>query len=141
LLFLKGFQLAALIKTRSVAKITLEVPDELTDQLAQIGDALRQATLCLRLPELLALSLQQPPLPARIYQYILAFVASLPTPEQILAFRPTPEMQTRLQTLLVRSKAGVITPSEQRELDEYERIEHLIVMLKAGSLPHLTRTA
>ncbi|OKH54480.1 hypothetical protein NIES2130_28310 [Scytonema sp. HK-05] len=115
-----------------MAKITLEVPDELTDQLAQIGD---------RLPELLALSLQQPPLPARIYQYILGFVASLPTPEQILAFRPTPEMQTRLQTLLVRSKAGEITPSEQRELDEYERIEHLIVMLKAGSLPHVTRTA
>lgn len=119
-------------KNSPVAKITLEVPDELTDQLAQIGD---------RLPELLALSLQQPPLPAHIYQYILGFVASLPTPEQILAFRPTPEMQTRLQTLLVRSKAGEITPREQRELDEYERIEHLIVMLKAGSLPHLTRTA
>lgn len=115
-----------------MAKITLEVPDELTDQLAQIGD---------RLPELLALSLQQPPLPAHIYQYILAFIASQPTPEQILAFRPTSEMQARLQTLSLRSKAGELTPSEQRELDEYEGIEHLIVMLKAGSLPHVMRTA
>lgn len=114
-----------------MAKITLEVPDELTEQLAQIGD---------RLPELLALSLQQPPLPARIYHYILNFLASQPTPEQILAFRPTPEMQTRLQTLLVRSQAGDITLPEQQELDEYERIEHLIVMLKAGNLPHLTGT-
>jgi len=114
-----------------VAKITLEVPDELRDQLAQIGD---------RLPELLALSLQQPPLPARIYQYILTFIASQPTPEEILAFRPTREMQTRLQTLLVRSKAGELTPLEQREIDEYERIEHLIVMLKAGSLPHVKLT-
>lgn len=112
-----------------MAKITLEVPDELTEQLAQFGD---------RLPELLALSLQQPPLPARIYHYILNFLASQPTPEQILAFRPTPEMQKRLQTLLVRSQAGEITLPEQQELDEYERIEHLIVMLKAGSLPHLT---
>ncbi|MEQ8963683.1 MAG: hypothetical protein RLP02_38225 [Coleofasciculus sp. C2-GNP5-27] len=112
-----------------MAKITLEVPDELTEQLAQIGD---------RLPELLALSLQQPPLPAQIYHYILNFLASQPTPEQILAFRPTPEMQTRLQTLLVRSQAGDITLPEQQELDEYERIEHLIVMLKAGNLPHLT---
>ncbi len=114
-----------------MAKITLEVSDELRDQLAQIGD---------RLPELLALSLQQPPLPARIYQYILAFVASQPTPEEILAFRPTTEMQTRLQTLLVRSKAGELTPCEQQELDEYERIEHLIVILKAGSLPHVNPT-
>ncbi|MEC4812774.1 MAG: hypothetical protein SAK29_05805 [Scytonema sp. PMC 1069.18] len=115
-----------------MAKITLEVPDELTDQLALIGD---------RLPELLVLSLQQPPLPAQIYQYILAWVGKQQTPEQILAFRPTKEMQTRLQTLLIRSKAGELTPCEQQELDEYERIEHLIVMLKAGSLPHVTRNA
>jgi len=49
-------------------------------------------------------------------------------------------MQTRLQTLLVRSKAGELTPLKQREIDEYERIEHLIVMLKAGSLPHVNPT-
>ena len=108
-----------------MVKITLEVPDELSEQLAQVGD---------RLPELLALSLQQPPIPARIYQYIVDFLASKPTPEQILAFRPTNEMQERLQTLLRRSQAGELSPTEHRELDEYERIEHLMIMLKAGSL-------
>ncbi|NJO93185.1 MAG: hypothetical protein HC820_00305 [Hydrococcus sp. RM1_1_31] len=114
-----------------MAKITLEVSDALSEQLAQVGD---------RLPELLALSLQQPPLPAHIYHYILDFLTSQPTPEQILAFRPTLEMQERLKTLLARSKAEELTPTEQRELDEYERIEHLIVMLKAGSFPYLTST-
>ena len=113
-----------------MAKITLEVPDELSEQLLQMGD---------RLPELLALSLQQPPLPARIYHYILDFLASQPTPEQILAFRPTAQMQERLKTLLTRSKTGELTSTEQQELDEYERIEHLIVMLKAGSFPDLER--
>ncbi len=111
-----------------MAKITLEIPDELSEQLAQIGD---------RLPELLALSLQQPPLPARIYQYILNFLASEPTPKEILAFRPTAEMQSRLQILLNRNQAGEITTTEQKELDEYERIENLMVMLKAGNLPYL----
>ena len=111
-----------------MAKITLEVPDELSEKLLQMGD---------RLPELLALSLQQPPLPARIYHYILDFLASKPTPEQILAFRPTAQMQERLKTLLTRSKTGELTPIEQQELNEYERIEHLIVMLKAGSFPYL----
>ncbi|MDJ0898280.1 MAG: hypothetical protein QNJ55_05665 [Xenococcus sp. MO_188.B8] len=113
-----------------MAKITLEVPDELSEQLLQMGD---------RLPEFLALSLQQPPLPARIYHYILDFLASKPTPEQILAFRPTAQMQERLKTLLTRSKTGELTTTEQQELDEYECIEHLIVMLKAGIFPYLER--
>ncbi len=111
-----------------MAKITLEVPDELSEQLLQIGD---------RLPELLALSLQQPPLPAQIYHYILDLLASKPTPEQIVAFRPTAQMQERFKTLLTRSRTGELTPTEKQELDEFERIEHLIIMLKAGSFSYL----
>lgn len=117
--------------SRTVVKITIEVPDELSEQLDKIGD---------RLPELLRLSLQQPALPAHIYHYILDFLTSQPTPEQILAFRPTSQMQERLRTLLKRSKADELTPQEQNELDEYERIEHLMILLKTGSLPYLTAT-
>ena len=40
---------------------------------------------------------------------------------------------------LTRSKAGEITSTELIELDEYERIEHLVIMLKMGNLPYLTR--
>ncbi len=108
-------------------KITIEVPEELSNQLAQVGE---------NLPELLRLSLQQPVLPAHIYRYILNFIASKPTPQEIAAFRPTPEMQQRLRSLLLRSKAGELTPTEERELSEYEEIEHLVIMLKAGSLPN-----
>lgn len=111
--------------------ITLEVPDELAEALTRIGD---------RLPELLALSLQQPALPAHIYRYILDFLASQPTVEQLAAFGPTPEMAERLQTLLARQAAGAITSAEMAELDEYERIEHLMVILKAGTLSSLTGT-
>nr|WP_155706942.1 hypothetical protein [Gloeocapsopsis dulcis] len=89
-----------------------------------------------RLPELLALSLQQPALPSHIYSYILNFLASNPTPEQIVAFSPTPEMQARLRTLLVRERSDEITDVERVELDEYEKIEHLVLLLKAGSLPY-----
>lgn len=123
---------------RNMPKITLEVSEELSQQLAQVGDAWRQATSCLRLPELLALSLQQPAVPAQVYRYILDFLASNPTPEQIAEFKPTLEMQERLHTLLARSNAGELTPTELKELDEYERIEHLVVMIKAGNLSYLT---
>jgi len=111
-----------------VPKITIEVPEELSLALSQVGD---------RLPELLRLSLQQPALPAHIYRYILNFLASNPTPEEIADFRPTPEMQERLRTLLGLSKAGKLSPTEQKELDEYEQIEHLVILLKTGSLAYL----
>lgn len=116
-------------KKRNMPKITLEVSEELSQQLAQVGE---------RLPELLALSLQQPAVPAQVYRYILDFLASNPTPEQIAEFKPTLEMQERLRTLLARSNAGELIPTELKELDEYERIEHLVVMMKAGNLSYLT---
>jgi hypothetical protein len=109
--------------------ITLEVPDDLADQLAHVRD---------RLPELLALSLLQPALPAHIYRYILDFLASNPTPEQIAAFSPTPEMQERLQTLLERSRSDELSEAERAELDEFERIENLVVLIKSGNVPYLT---
>ena len=115
-----------------MAQITITVPDDLSEQLQQLGD---------RLPELLQLSLQQPALPAHIYHYILNFLASNPTLEEIANFRPTAEMQERLQTLISRSHAEIFTPAEQAELNEYERIEHLVILIKSGSLPYLAASA
>ena len=108
--------------------ITLAVPDDLAEQLAPIRD---------RLPELLALSLHRPAMPAHLYREIIAFLASNPTPAQIVAFGPTPEMRQRLETLLERKRAGALTVAEEAELAEFEQIEHLIVMIKAGVLPFL----
>lgn len=108
-----------------MAKITLEIPDELAEQLAQVGD---------RLAELIALSLQQPALPAYAYRYVLDFLVANPSREELAAFGPTPQMQQRLATLLARAKAAELTPAEVHELDDYEHIEHLIILLKAGTL-------
>lgn len=110
-----------------MATITLDVPDELALQLNALGD---------QLPKLLQQCLLAP-LPSHVYHHILSFIASRPTPEQIAAFRPTREMCDRLSDLLARNQAGTLTPTEVAELNEYERIEHLIVMLKIGNLPHL----
>lgn len=109
--------------------ITLEIPDELAEQVTQMRD---------RIPELLALSLRQPALPAATYRAILSFLASNPAPADIASFMPPPEVQARLRTLLERSAQGSLSPAEVAELDEYERIEHLMVMIKAGNLPYLT---
>jgi hypothetical protein len=112
-----------------MATVTIEVPDELSELVAQAGD---------RLPELLARSLKEPTLPAHVYRYVLDFLASRPAPEQVAAFGPTREMADRLLTLLGRESSGEITPAEKAELDEYERLEHLMVMIKSGVIQHLT---
>ena len=76
--------------------------------------------------------------PAQIYRTILGFLANAPTAEQIAAYTPSPEIEQRLRDLLDRERVGKLTPSERAELDELERIGHLMVMLKAGALPSLT---
>ena len=111
--------------------ITIEVPDELSELIAQAGD---------RLPELLAQSLRQPVLPAHSYRYVLDFLASNPSAEEIAAFGPTPEMTERLRTLMEREAAGDITPTEKAELDEYERLEHLMIIIKTSNFHYLTGT-
>lgn len=111
--------------------VTVEVPDELTDRLNKIGG---------RLPEWLALSLEQPAVPAKLYRDILGFLASEPGPQEIIDFRPAPEIIERLNTLLAREASGEITQGEKEELDEFEQIEHLMVMIKTGSLPYLQST-
>lgn len=113
-----------------MATVTIEVPDELSELVEQAGD---------RMPELLARSLKEPTtLPAHVYRHVLDFLAGRPSAEQVAAFGPTPEMADRLRTLLVREAGGEITPGERAELDEYERLEHLMVMIKSGALRHLT---
>lgn len=112
-----------------MATVTIEVPDELSELVEQAGD---------RLPELLARSLREPTLPAHVYRYVLNFLASRPSPEQVAAFGPTLEMVDRLRMLLERESGGDITPAEKAELDEYENLEHLMVMIKSGALQHLT---
>jgi hypothetical protein len=42
-------------------------------------------------------------------------------------------MQERLQTLLSRSHTDTLTPIEQTKLDEYERIEHLSILLNLAT--------
>ncbi len=111
-----------------MATITIEVPDELSELIARAGD---------RLPELLTQSLQQPALPTHVYRYILDFLASNPDAGEVAAFSPTTEMTQRLRTLMTRAAAGDLAPTERTELDEYERLEHLMVMIKAGNLHYL----
>jgi hypothetical protein len=112
-----------------MATLTIEIPDELMAQLIPVHD---------QLPELLSRCLSPSVLSTQAYRHIIDFLTSQPTPAQIAAFRPTLAMQQRLQYLLDQSQVGNLATTESQELEEYEQIEHLIVLLKSGNLPYLS---
>jgi hypothetical protein len=115
-----------------MAQITLDLPEDLAQAVSQHAD---------RLPELLSQALTQPALPAHIYRHILEFITSGPTPAEIANFHPTPEMMARLQVLLEQNQLGTVSAAATQELEEFERIEHLIVMLKSSNLDYLQPNA
>ena len=71
-----------------MAMLTIEIPDDLMEQLAPVKE---------QLPDLLERCLHPLALPAQVYRYVLGFLTSEPTPELIAGFRPTDERQARLE--------------------------------------------
>ena len=65
-----------------------------------------------------------------IYQEVYQFLVSSPTPEQIIAFRPSETTQERVRQLLTANQADRLTMQERAELDEFERVNHFMSMLK-----------
>ena len=112
-------------------EMTIQVPDSLAEELVSAQD---------RLPEVLAYGLGKlSPLPSEVYRYILEFMVSDPSQEDLLNFGPTAAMQARVDALLEKSRTDELSNVESNELDEYVRINHLITMLKAGALPKSDR--
>ena len=70
---------------------------------------------------------------------IIALLASQPTPEEILALRPSPEFQTRVSDLLARTKDGELSLSEKTELERALTLEHLVRLAKAHAYQHATK--
>lgn len=62
---------------------------------------------------------------------VTSFLAQNPSLQQVLAFHVSAAAQERLRRLLTLNEAGVSSEAEQLELDELQRLEHIVVMLKA----------
>lgn len=62
---------------------------------------------------------------------VIEFLSRNPSPSEVLSFHVSDESQERLQRLLALNSAGMLAEPEQLELDELQRLEHIVVMLKA----------
>ncbi|MCG6138809.1 MAG: hypothetical protein MET45_30165 [Nostoc sp. LLA-1] len=122
-----------------MAQLTIQIPDELAGRLEPLQS---------RLPELLWRLLDSDPTQTtqqsqvntvtgeipEVYQEVLDFLIKRPTLEEIIVFKVSANAQRRLQILLEKNRFGTLTPIETAELDVYEQLEHMMILLKARAM-------
>ena len=67
----------------------------------------------------------------QIFEEIAEFLSAFPTRDQVLAFRPSCEIQERARNLLLKSNATELSEEERDEMTDYGRAELFVRMLKA----------
>ena len=70
---------------------------------------------------------------------VIQFLSQNPTPQEILDYHVSERAQERLKRLFTLNAAGMLGDAEQQELDELQRIEHILIMLKAQVAKQLQR--
>ncbi len=105
----------------------VEIKMQVTDSLAQ-----RLQPMYDWLPFVLELSLVGFKTPAvQTASEIIDFLATGPSPREVMAYTVSDRAQERLRRLLAINEAGLASVEEQAELDEIEQIEHVVILLKA----------
>ena len=114
-----------------MVEIRMQITDSLARRLQPMHDWL---------PTVLELSLVGFKTPAvRTASEIIDFLATGPSPGEVIAYHVSDRAQERLRRLLAINEAGLASETEQAELDEIEQIEHIVVLLKAHAQEKLTQ--
>ncbi len=72
---------------------------------------------------------------------VARFIASRPSPEQVIAFQPSSEVVERAYELIEIERARALTEDERRELDSYLTIQHIMILAKAEAHRQLQQQA
>ena len=119
-----------------MAELTLDVSDELMQRLQPLQDCL--PALLTLLVEAISSQTEGPPLSAvpstetpLAYAEVLDLLLTRPTPHDILAFKVSDAAQARLRLLLDKNREETLSAPEEAELNIYEQLEHLMILLKA----------
>jgi hypothetical protein len=66
-----------------------------------------------------------------IFGEITDFLATSPTPEEIIAYRLPDDLQNRAHQLLELNGEGQLTPEERAEMLDFVRVDNMMTLLKA----------
>jgi hypothetical protein len=72
---------------------------------------------------------------------VARFLAHHPTPEQIVAFHPSPEVAQRAYDLIQTEREGSLSEEERQELESYLVIEYLMELIKLEAHRQLRQQA
>jgi hypothetical protein len=64
---------------------------------------------------------------------VLEQLAALPSPEEVLALRPSPRLQQRIDDLLEQSQSKGLSAEDQLEWEQYRYVEHLVRLAKLNA--------
>lgn len=70
---------------------------------------------------------------------VLDFLLSAPTPEAIIAMRPSTAIQERLRYLLDGNRNNMLNDGERAELEAYLQLEHFVRRLKIRAQEKLAK--
>ena len=109
-------------------QLTIEIPDELAEELGPDRERIR---------EIIARGLRRSWSGASdLRREIIAFLARLPSAEEILEFRPPAALVERSRELRQRHSEGTLTQAEEAELDEMCDVDRFVSLIKAEVLAH-----
>lgn len=122
-----------------MAQLTIQISDELATRLEPLRERLpellaqlleTQSKSASTLLERTAFATEHPP----VYAEVLDFLIQRPTHQEIATFKVSSQSQERLQALLEKNREAALTDEETAELDVYEQLEHLMILLKARAI-------
>lgn len=117
-------------------QVTLDLPEELWGAISGLEA---------QIPQVLLLGLQElrsrPQEGFHGFAEVFEFLAGLPTPEEVLALRPSVSFQTQLDLLSAKYKAESLTAEEMLFWRQYEYLEHVVRMAKARAYLKLQERA
>ena len=64
------------------------------------------------------------------FDELIAFLASSPSAEEIVAYHPPEALQVRMSELLYKNRQGSLSSDEETELDEFMRMNRFMIRLK-----------
>jgi len=73
----------------------------------------------------------------RVYDEMIDFITSAPSPEEIVSFSPSANSQNRLEYLQFKRREDGLTEEELHELEQFIMIEHIMRMAKAKAKQRL----
>ena len=119
-----------------MAELTIKIPDVLARRLEPLQNRLPE--LLWRLLDVVNLPVNSQPIVKAettdipsVYLKVLDFLIKRPTPEEIITFKVSLPSQIHLQELLEKNRSATLNSMELAELDVYEQLENMMILLKA----------